>query len=111
MWKAEIWTHYKFTKHHACQFGDRRSRDNDLGALKPRKNDYFEPKFFLFAFNKKKKTLNVESWNLDTTWVEIESACVLSLRAPSHVIEISEAENGQKWSILKWHISVSYNIL
>ena len=40
--------------------------------------------------------LNVESCNLDTTWVEVESVCVPSLRTPSHVTEISEAENGQK---------------
>ena len=40
--------------------------------------------------------LNVESCNLDTTWVEVERVCVSSLRAPSHVTEISEAENGQK---------------
>ena len=40
--------------------------------------------------------LNVESCNLDTTWAEVESVCVPSLRAPSHVTEISEAENGQK---------------
>ena len=40
--------------------------------------------------------LNVESCNLDTTWVEVESVCAPSLRAPSHVTEISEAENGQK---------------
>ena len=40
--------------------------------------------------------LNVESCSLDTTWVEVESVCVPSLRAPSHVTEISEAENGQK---------------
>ena len=42
------------------------------------------------------KMLNVESCNLDTTWVKVESVCVPSLRAPSHVTEISEAENGQK---------------
>ena len=40
--------------------------------------------------------LNVEICNLDTTWVEVESVCVPSLRAPSHVTKISEAENGQK---------------
>ena len=40
--------------------------------------------------------LNVESCNLDTTWVEVKSVCVPSLRAPSHVTKISEVENGQK---------------
>ena len=40
--------------------------------------------------------LNLESCNLETTWVEVESVCVPSLRAPSHVTKISEAENGQK---------------
>ena len=40
--------------------------------------------------------LNVESCNLDTTWVEVKSVCVPSLRAPNHVTKISEAENGQK---------------
>ena len=40
--------------------------------------------------------LNVESCNFDTTWVEVERVSVPSLRAPSHVTEISEAENGQK---------------
>ena len=40
--------------------------------------------------------LNVESCNLDTTLVEVKSVRVPSLRAPSHVTEISEAENGQK---------------
>ena len=40
--------------------------------------------------------LNVESCNLDTTWVEEESVCIPSLRAPSHVTEIYEAENGKK---------------
>ena len=40
--------------------------------------------------------LNVESCNSDTTWVEAESVCVPSLRAPSRVTKISEAENGQK---------------
>ena len=40
--------------------------------------------------------LNVESCNFDTTWEEVERVCVPSLRAPSHVTEISEAKNGQK---------------
>ena len=39
---------------------------------------------------------NVESCNSDTTWVEVETVCVPTLRAPSNVTEISEAENGQK---------------
>ena len=36
-----------------ANFGGQRSRDNDLGTLKPRKTAIFEPKFFYFAFNKK----------------------------------------------------------
>ena len=36
-----------------ANFGGRRSRDKDLGALKPRKTAIFEPKFFYFACNKK----------------------------------------------------------
>ena len=64
------------------------------GPQNRQKTAIFEPKFFYFAYNK--KMLNVESCNLDTTWVEVESICVPSLRAPSQVTEISEAENGQK---------------
>ena len=66
------------------------------GPKNREKTAIFEPKFFYFACNKKKKTLNVESCNLDTTWVGIKTVCVPSLRVPSYVTEISEAENGQK---------------
>ena len=37
-----------------ANFRGRRLRDNDLGTLKPRKTAVFEPKFFYFAFDKKK---------------------------------------------------------
>ena len=38
----------------------------------------------------------MERWNLDTTWVQMEAVCVLSLEAPSHVIVTPEAENWKK---------------
>ena len=78
-----------------ANFGGRRSRDNDLGTLKPTKKRLFLSRNFFISLVTK-KMLNVESCNLDTTWVEVESICVPSLRASSHVTEISEAENGQK---------------
>ena len=78
-----------------ANFGGRRSQDNDLGTLKPLKKRLLLSRNFFISLVTK-KILNVESCNLDTTWVEVESVCVPSLRAPSHVTEISEAENGQK---------------
>ena len=82
-----------------ANFGGRRTRDKDLGTLKPRKKQLFLSRNFFISLvtkKKKKKTLDVESCNLDTPWVQIESVCVPSLKAPSHVTKISEAENGQK---------------
>ena len=73
-------------------FGGCRSRNADLKTRKPRKKGYFVPKIYFRI----KKWLNVERCNLDTTWVEIEGVCVPSLKTPSHVTEISEAENRQK---------------
>ena len=78
-----------------ANFGGRRSRDNDLGTLKSTKNGYFWAEIFFISLLTKKQ-LNVKSWNLDTTWVMINSVWIPSLRASSHVTEISEAENGQK---------------
>ena len=54
---------------------------------------FLKRNFFISLLTK--KMLNVKSCNLYTTWVEIESVCVPSLSALSHVTEISEAENGQ----------------
>ena len=78
-----------------ANFGGQRLRDNDLGTLKPRKKLLFLSQNFFISLVTK-KILNMESCNLDTTRVEIENVCVSSLRAPSHVIKISKAENGQK---------------
>ena len=78
-----------------ANLGGRRLRDIDLGTLKPRKNCFFWAEIFFISLLTQ-KTLKVERWNLDTTWVEIESVCVPSLRASSHVTEISEAKKGQK---------------
>ena len=40
--------------------------------------------------------LNVKRWNLNTTWVQIQTVCTPSLGVPNHVIAISETENRQK---------------
>ena len=40
--------------------------------------------------------LNVERWNLNTIWVQIETVCAPRLEAPNHLIAISEAKNQQK---------------
>ena len=77
-----------------ANFGGRRSCDTDLGTIKLRKMPIFVPKIWYFAYNK--KWLNVERCNLDTTWVDIKGVSIPSLRAPSHVTKISEAENRQK---------------
>ena len=83
-----------------ANFEEPRSRDRDLKTLNLRqKLPFLSRKFItsLIAIN----LLNVESRNLNTTWVQIETVCAPSLEAPSHVIAISEAKNQQKMEKFK----------
>ena len=78
-----------------ANFEESRSRDRDLETRNfEKKLSFLSRKFInlLIAIN----LLNVERWNLSTTWVQIEIICAPSLEAPSQVIAISVAKNQQK---------------
>ena len=92
-----------------ANFEEPRSRDRDLGSLNLRKKLPFLSRNFinsLITIN----LLNVERWNLNITWVQIDTVCTPSLGTPSHVIAISEAENRQNVDNLNRCISVTTNI-
>ena len=74
-----------------ANLGDLRSRDRDLET---EKNCNFDQKFINSLITW--KLLDMECWNSNTTWVQMEARRLPSLRAPSYVTAILEAENRQR---------------
>ena len=84
-----------------ANFGDRRSRYRDLGTLK---RQFLGGKYSNSFVTKKR--LNVECWNLKSTWVQIDALRSLSLEVAGYVTTILEDESRQKMADLKRYILV-----